>query len=282
LLVALLLESVIGYIALGFAAYAFGWMLFWSRTQAFVLSLLTVTSYPIFRYGLDYYTETGIWAFYFATLACAAAYMHNPLRRYVWIGSVCILLGLLWKEYILLAALICVLAVVLHPRTTTEVKMRHSIEALAIVGLPWVIWQYAVYSQYGYTYLDWLRIGSDSSAYASEYTLQNVVKSLFATVLLVWPLALYGALQLWSRRDVVYRFCLYALVPSFGFLLWGYVSSRLFFSIGPLLIVMAVVGLWSIQSVMIRLAIILLLLLLNSILILQVFPLQVQPWLFAL
>jgi len=239
---ALLFQAVFLYVVLGITSYAFGWVLFRDKTQAFLTSFFVLFSYPMVRYGLDYYTETGAWALYFASLAGIVLWYQRPLPRILWFVALTILLGILWKEYSFLVGLALGLVILFHAGLSLKSKAYAILQCIFVIVIPWLLWQYYVYTSFGYTYVDWLIIGTNPDAYHSEYSLLSVGKSLFVLLLGYWLFVVYGLMQWRTIPTLVKSYTYFLLVPSCGFLLWGYVSSRLFFSLVPLVVPLAVVG----------------------------------------
>jgi putative flippase GtrA len=268
---ALMLQTIIGYFALGLATFWFGVSIFQNRIRALTLALIVSTTYPVFRYGFDGLTETSAWALYFSVLAGIVSWHKSPSTKTLWITSLLLLAGVLWKEYAVLAGLVWGIAILWHPLLSWREKFFAAIQSAFLIILPWTIWQYEVWHTYSYSYLNWLAVGSDSAAYASEYSLTAVVKSTFALLLLAWPLAAYGLLQYKTWPAIWRRFFWYMLIPSFGFLLWGWVSSRLFFSLVPLVAPLAVIGFFALPNWKWRTIVVLLIIVGNSILTLLAF-----------
>jgi len=273
---ALLLQALLLYFVLGWVVFWFGYELFKRPDYACALAIIVVTSYPIFRYGINYYTETGIWALYFATLAVIVRWMRAPSFQLLSVISMLLLLGLLWKEYAVLTGLIFALAILFQQKFSLLEKFHAFLQTGFLVLIPWGIWQYAVFHLYDYSYINWLAIGSSSSAYTSEYTLFNVAKTVIALLMAVWPLVFLGVYQWGKMSTLARRMLLLMVVPSFGFLLWGFVSSRLFFALVPLIAPLAVLGFMSLPNIRIKYSVVLLVLFVNSILTWLVFDPSVR------
>ncbi len=252
-----LVQSVLLYFALGFATYWFGFVLFRKKSAGFLCAVLVVGSFPIVKYGLDYLTETGAWALYFLSLAGMVLWYRNPHSYWHWFVAVTLLGGLLWKEYAVLAGLTFLFVICFHTRVSITQKILVLLQVGALTLIPWVMWQYHVYMTFAYSYLDWLYIGSAPEAYATMYTIPAVIKSTFVLLGVGWLYVLYGLL-LWKKIIPEIKYFIGAmLLPAFGFLLWGYVSSRLFFSLVPLAIIFATIGILSIKSKKFQLAMVL-------------------------
>ena len=237
---AFLFEMLVFYLALGLAMYALGWAFFGDQRLAAFGALLCTLSYPMLRYGVDLYTETGAIFFYVSSLWLTAAYLSRPSERLRVMNALMIGVGFLWKEYSVVAGMIFALALAFEQVAWRE-RVRN-LALLAVVALiPTALVQAWVYSAFYYTYLDWYRIGG-RSGFATQFTLHNVVKSFGALLALAWLLVPLGFLRLRSLEAWQKRFLLVAIPVPFVCLAWGFVSSRLFFVAAPAFILLALLG----------------------------------------
>jgi hypothetical protein len=233
-------------------AYWFGKEFFASRRKSFLLALLVMSTYPMLRYGLNPIVETGVWALYYGTLAAILTWSKTLQTRWLWIASLCLLGGVLWKEYIVLAGLIFGFTILLQPTLSLKGKLHAIVQGVCLIVLPWAIWQWHVYDVWNYSYVDWLITGTGGDEHGLTYNFVSVTKSIFMLLALGW---LFVALSWFKREELSrdsWRFWFIMLVPSFGFLLWGYVSSRLFSSLIPLMAPLAVLGLSIIPNFYVR------------------------------
>ncbi len=230
----MVLEVGIMYLLLAIATYLFFFSFFRQKTFALYGTIILVTSYPLIFYGLDLYTETGAIFFYILALFGAWKYLTTDDRLFFWLTTITITLGMLWKEYSAVSGLFFGLIILFHPSRSFREKLKDlTLLGGVTVGLLGA-WQWYVYTMYQYSYLDWYRVGIAGDATAREYTLYHIAKSLFATVLLAWALVPVGLLKWKAFSPIERRYILILVLPSFMFLLWGYVSSRLYFIIAPL------------------------------------------------
>lgn len=254
---AVLLQALVGYFALALAALAFGSKFFRDRWSGFLLALIVCTTYPMLRYGLDSYAETGAWTLYFLALLGTLLYYRTPRTWVLWLTALSLLAGLLWKEYAVLAGVIFGFAILFQP-TLSVVRKAHAIaQGLALTIVPWLVWQYHVWHSYEYTYLDWLSRGVDAEYYAATYNILSVGKSGFMLLTLAWLLVAIGMYRWRSLEHSDQRFLSFMAIPSFGFLLWGWVSSRLFFSLVPFTALFAVHGLTKFSSASVQMLVVL-------------------------
>ena len=242
---AVLAQAFLGYVLLGMAAYWLGHVFWQDRKAAFAYALLISSAYPIVRYGLDNYVESGAWALYLAALASMLLWYQKPQTKWLWLTALLLLVGLLWKEYAGLAGLVFGLVILFQPVLSVRQKFWSIVQGVSLSLLPWGIWQYYIYKVYDYTYLDWLAMGASEEFYQATYTLMAVIKSSASLLLVAWLFVLLGIIRFATLSKFQRQFIYFLLIPSFGFLLWGWVSSRLFFSLVPLAALIAVHGMRS-------------------------------------
>lgn len=238
---AFLVEVLLMYAALVAAFYYLALHFFSDRHAALLTTLLGSLSYPILRYGLDLYTETGALFFYVLALGLTLSYMKVPRRSTLIGAGVIIGLGLLWKEYTVVNGLILGIVLLCESRSMPERIERLVILAITSLG-PTLAIQYWVYIAYGYTYLNWYQSGG-ISGFATEFTVLNLTKSTAALLGLGWLLVPI-AVKYRSALDTIQTRFISIVVPStLVVFAWGYVSSRLFFVMAPAFMLLATFGL---------------------------------------
>jgi len=229
----MLFEAGLMYILLALATYLLFWGFFKHKIIALLGSIILISSYPMLFYGLDLYTETGAMFFYVFALFGIWKYFTSTDRLWFWLSAVAITLGMLWKEYSAVSGVFFGLVILFHPTHTLRGKIR-DLMLLAIVSVGVLgLWQWYVYVVHQYSYLDWYRIGTAGDAVVREYTPYHIMKSLFATILLAWAFVPLGLWKWKAFSSLEKRFLVLLILPSLMFLLWGYVSSRLYFIVAP-------------------------------------------------
>lgn len=238
---AFLFEVVLFYFAFALALYWLAYLYFKNRRLAFFAALLGALSYPLLRYGLDLYTETGALFFYVLSLALTLIYIQTPSRRILCINALVIGIGLIWKEYSVVAGLVFGLTLLFENAT-----VRAKVQNLFLLGLisltPTALVQLWVFLAYHYTYFNWYLAGG-ASGFKTEFTLHNFAKSFAALLGLGWLLVPVGAVYFFELSPSQKRFLQVAIPASLIALVWGYVSSRLFYVMAPAFILLAVYGL---------------------------------------
>jgi len=238
----MVIEVGMMYLFLAIATYLFFFSFFRQKTLALYGTIILVSSYPLLFYGLDLYTETGALFFYVFALHAIWKYFTSVHRFWFWAATITITLGMLWKEYSAVSGVFFGLVILFHPSHT----IREKIKDLLLLGVVTVgilgAWQWYVYATYQYSYLDWYRVGTAGDATAREYTLYHIGKSLFATMLFAWALVPFGLYKWKAFSSTERRYILLLILPSLMFLLWGYVSSRLYFIVVPLALLLVLHG----------------------------------------
>lgn len=240
------LQAYVMYLFLALAAYFLCFSFTQSRMLGFIGGAIIFSGYPLLNYGLDNYLETGAQTFYLLGLVGAWRYLERPKVKTLVLSTIVISIGILWKEYAILAGVFLGLVVLFHPQLTLREKFRHGFIAgicALFILLPWMIY---VYLFYHYSYFTWYGIGTKLvGTVADERTFWNMTKSGFAVLLLAWPLVPLGLTKWKTFTGNQLRYLLLLILPSFMFLLWGYVSSRLFYVVAPL---MVLVGLQAMKT----------------------------------
>jgi 4-amino-4-deoxy-L-arabinose transferase-like glycosyltransferase len=76
-----------------------------TKWQALAFALLSALSYPLLRYGVDLYTETGALFFYVLSFLITLWYLKRPSVKLIIANGLVISIGFLWKEYTIVNAL---------------------------------------------------------------------------------------------------------------------------------------------------------------------------------
>ncbi|MEJ0053539.1 MAG: glycosyltransferase family 39 protein [bacterium] len=248
---AFLVQVVVFYFLLIAACYALGRAFGFAAKESALLALLLGASYPVLRYGVDLYTETGALFFCVLSFALTLRYLRAPGWRVLLINSAVITLGFLWKEYSAVAALAFGLAILAHPALSWRERFRDLFVYVGVFAVVNLAWEIFVYTRYHYTYLSWYHQAGEAG-FKTEFTAFNIAKSLAALLGLGWLLVPFGlarvrGLAVWQKR-----FLLIAIPASCMAFFWGYVSSRLFFIIAPAFALIAVLALSRVRHPAVR------------------------------
>jgi hypothetical protein len=202
---------------------------------------LFVFGYPLLRFGIDPFIEIGAWLFYMLALYCAVRFYNEPKMQWVWLGMAISVLGFFYKEYSIVSFLIfnCTILIVDGIDRKTKIKF------LLIFNLPFIfinaLWQLIIFEIFHYNYLTWYMKGGIAGA-SVLYHASYIMRSLFAILLAGWafiPAFFLRPLHV-NKKQILFLIPL-TIIP-FICLLWGSVSSRLFYVTAPGLIILSVLG----------------------------------------
>ncbi len=237
---AVVLQSVIFYAALVIVMFFMAREFFDDDWLAFYAALLVALSYPVLKYGIEGYSETGAWFFFALSLWLTLKLWRRPTVRIFLINVCVVTIGFLWKEYSIVGGLILAASFLLHPEFSIRTKIWCSIAAVAIFLGVHVPWELYVNHTYHFNYLKWST--TSVVGFSVEFTLKNVVKSLAAVLGLAWLLVPAGAATFLDLSTEKRWFL--GLSSPFPFIAfaWGYISSRTFYVIAPPMILFAVHG----------------------------------------
>lgn len=242
MMTALLAEAAICYVFLGWVIYYLLNLFFHDKKLALIGSILYISSYPLLKYGLDLYTETGAQMFWLLAVCGVINFYRKPSDFNLYLTMLAVIIGMLWKEYSSLGMVFLYLVIIFHPRIAMIEKIKKLALSTIIVGLPLIAWMIIVYLSYHYTYFEWFKAGVSAPS-GSEYQPFFVLKSIVGVYLAGWVLVPLGLIK-WREFSAEQKFLLKCLVPpSFMFLIWTGVSSRLYFVLALLLTLLAVNGL---------------------------------------
>ncbi|MFA5124400.1 MAG: glycosyltransferase [Patescibacteria group bacterium] len=236
------IEAIIFYVFLALAVYVLFYLFFKNRGMALLGALIYISSYPLLKYGLDLFTESGAQLFWVLAAIGVIRFYKRPNNFNLFLTSLMVVVGMLWKEYSSLGMAFLYLVICFHPQLPRAEKLKKLFLSTLAVGLPLIAWQIVVYFIYHYSYLDWYKLGISAPS-GSEYQPFFVVKSIVGVYLAAWLLVPLGLIK-WREFTADQRFLVKCLIlPSFMFLLWTGVSSRLYFVLALLLTLLAVNGL---------------------------------------
>jgi hypothetical protein len=243
LMPAFMLIALLLYLACAVIFFLFAKLFLKDDILALLGTLLFIFSYPMLKYGLDLYVETGAWFFYILGLYLTLRFVQQPSLQVLGAHCAVVIIGFLWKEYSVVNYVIFNLILLLYP----EFSIKKKIYWLTLYNIPFVIfnalWQLFAYIKFGASYFEWY-FGTKTGA-ASGWSVFNVTKSMFALLTFSWFLVPFGLLKLgWQSLSSPMRlFLLTTLITPFMAFLWGWLSSRLFYVIAPMFILIAMLGL---------------------------------------
>lgn len=248
MITAFLALNILCYVFLALAAYILMLLFTTDRFLAMLGTIIFISTYPVLEYGLNLYSEMGAWALYVFAIAGAVRYYRDASWKNFLITLGAVAVGLLWKEYAVLAGIFFGLTILVETTSGGKEKLMRIVLLGAISALVMGIMGLIVYAKFHYTIIDFLREASSTSPEQSQYHIYFITKSLFGVFLLGWGLVLAG-LWYWRTLPRADQWMLALLLPpSMMFLLWTFVSSRLYYVIAPLLAILALHGLRSLSE----------------------------------
>lgn len=235
--------NILCYVLLAIAMYVLLSLFTIDRFLAMLGTLIFISAYPVLEYGLNLYSEMGAWLFFVVAIIGAVRYHRLASWKNFYITTIAIAIGLLWKEYSILAGMFFVLILLFERTHTWKEKAARLLLLASYAAIPVGIVAGIVYAQFHYSYFDWFREAASVDPMQSQHTFYYIAKSMFGVYLLGWGLVSFG---LWNWRKIsrADRWTIVLLFPpSMMFLLWTFVSSRLYYVMAPLLSVLALHGL---------------------------------------
>src|SRR3989344_1720911 len=243
---AALAQALFFYLLFIVAMYLLARAFFEDTFPSVIVVLLSAFSYPVLKYGLDTYSETGAWFMYALSLWLALRFRRHPTAKLFLFNAILVTVGFLWKEYAILTAIMFGLVILSHSALKMREKFLYVLAYAGIFLSIHVPWQAYVLQVFDFSYLDWyLKGGADGFSY--EFTLKNIIKSTAALLGVMWLFVPLGFSRLRdSAREMRLFSYLSASVPLLGYA-WGFISSRLLYVIAPPMLLVAVSGMrdWS-------------------------------------
>lgn len=237
-----ILINVVFYLSIGFVVFKIVKLLFDDEKQALVASMLFLTAYPMLEYGINYYTDLAGWFFFIVSVYLTLLFGQKPSYKLVVWNGVVSAIGFLTKESGGMGTLFFVLFLFFIYKDSFVNKLKYLLAIAVVFWSPVILWQVFVYFKYNYSYADWYLLCARGSKIFHQDYFKIIPKSLAATFLLGWVFVLIGLARI-KKAAIEVRGVVAALVlPSFSFMLWPAVSSRLAYIIGLLLSILASFG----------------------------------------
>ncbi len=246
---ALIVQSVLFYFLLIVASFLLAYEFFRDRRLAVYFVLLIALSYPILKYGIDVYMESGALFFYVFSLYLTLRFAKTPSNTLLVANIATVALGFMMKEYSVVSGVIFGFVILFHPDLSLRRKCASIglfAAAIAATSIPVQIYTYV---NFGYSYFQWYTVAGNSG-FSSEFTIKNIIKSTAALIGLAWLLVPFG-LRAIPTLDSPRRRFLYAALPTpFMGYAWGYVSSRLLYVLAVPFLLVALMGMrnWSTRA----------------------------------
>jgi 4-amino-4-deoxy-L-arabinose transferase-like glycosyltransferase len=236
-----LLMNVIIYFFIAFVFFNLSKKIYKSEKVALITTLFLASNYAMVRFGLNFLMDIGGWLFYLLALLYVFIFLESGDLRKLFLATLSVSIGGLFKEYAFLGALPVIGAIFYFywPR------FRHSFYQAFIHGLiillPTILLQIIVYYKFGYTYFDWLSTNQEQYSYPSR--LKEYIKSLGSLLNLlgiIFGFGLWYLYKKWQDLDKNLKFFLIttgvSIMPIF---LWPAITQRVLFVVLPFFILIA-------------------------------------------
>ncbi len=207
-------------------------------------SLFLAGNYAVLNFGLNFLMDMGGWAFYIFSLYFAWRFLQSSDQKDILLASLMVGLGGLFKEYAFLGALVIAGCLIYKNKNSLSSLIKHSVLPVLIALGPAVLVYLSVYTQFGYTYLDWLSTNQVTYEYSSR--LIEYIKSFGSLINILAILALVGVWFLvheWRMlaepKKVFLISTLVSVLPIFA---WPAITQRVLFVFVPFIILLATFG----------------------------------------
>ncbi|MFA6432643.1 MAG: glycosyltransferase [Candidatus Paceibacterota bacterium] len=209
-----------------------------SDKVATLSALFLAGNYAMVTFGLSYFMDIGGWVFYIASALGVLCYARSGRQGYLWLASLAVGIGGLFKEYALLGACLIGLYLIYECFPSVTIFLKKIWRPVLIMIIPTLILHLAVYRIYDYTYFDWLSFAQGYYHYSSRVV--EYVKVMGSLTNLLAILVIAGAYYLWrhpSRNIKAFTLCF--LLSAAPMLLWPAITQRIAFVMVPALVVIA-------------------------------------------
>ena len=239
LLVSWLILNCLFYVVMGMFFYSLLLKIFDDSKTAFLGTLFLVTNYAVVALGLSYFMDIGGWAFYMASLYFSFKYLETKESKWLWISSILIGLGGLFKEYAFLAFIVILgLVVYLNWGQWREIVKKIIFTGLIAFG-PMIIINFYSFLIYDYTYLSWY---SNQSVYDYQNRAVEYIKSFGSLYNFGWFLFIPGTYLLFKRSKEILKdqklfFIWLVILSSLVIFIWPVVTRVLFITMPAIVMV---------------------------------------------
>ena len=243
ILLSWLVQNSLLYIIMGMFFYSLLCRIIGHSKTAFFGTLFLVTNYAVVVFGLSYLMDMGGWAFYVASLYYSYRYLETKETKWLWISSVLVGIGGLFKEYAFLAYVVIFgLIIFIYWKDWSNM-----IKKMFITGLlsftPMLVLNLHIFSVYHYTYIDWF---FNQPIYVYNSRILEYIKSFGSLYNFGWFLFLGGAYIFFKRTKEVFQdknldkntiFIWLVLLSSTVVFVWPIVTRVLFITMPAVVIV---------------------------------------------
>lgn len=240
LLVSWLILNSLFFVVMGMFFYFLLLKIFDNSRTALLGTLFLVTNYAVVALGLSYFMDMGGWAFYVASLYFSYLYLETKENKWLWISSILIGIGGLFKEYAFLAFVVVFgLVIFVNWKQWKEIIKKVFFTGL-LAFTPMFIINIYTFLNYNYTYLDWF--APNTNLYPELYRPFEYIKSFGSLYNFGWFLFVPGAYILFKRSKEVLKdknlfFICLVILSSLVVFVWPVVTRVLFITMPAVVLV---------------------------------------------
>jgi glycosyltransferase involved in cell wall biosynthesis len=238
------------YVVMGLFFYSLLKKLLHDSRVAFLGTILLITNYAAISFGLAYLMDIGGWTFYIASLYFSLKYLQSKNQNFLWISSVLVGVGGLFKECALLAYVVIFFLVITN-HWKQWLKILKLLIATTVMSFgPFLLVNIYSYFAYGYTYFSWL---SAQDVYVYPSRIVEYIKSfgsLYNFGFFLFIPGLYILLKN-SKKVLEDKSILFIWLVIFSVLpisLWAAITQRVLFITVPALVLVSSLFLKKIEN----------------------------------
>ncbi|OIO51233.1 MAG: hypothetical protein AUJ11_02030 [Parcubacteria group bacterium CG1_02_44_65] len=243
----ILAVNLIFYFLIIYVFYKLVLEIYQNQTTAVLSSILLLSNYSMYNYGVTYNADLGGWFFFVLGSFFAVKYFNNHGRkRFFYLTILSASTGVLFKEYGALG-LISLVMLILFSDFPYKRKVNEILKAGLLFLIMPVLYYIYFYLKFNYSYFNWYLF--NINAFAPSYNIILLIKILGWIYLAGWPIFIFGLWQEKKYFEKTRATVLAALLPaSLAFLAWPALTQRIAFIIVPWLALISGFGLSKIKN----------------------------------
>lgn len=229
------------YLIMGMFFYSLVKRIIKNEEIAFISTLFLATNYAAVSFGLGFMMDMGGWAAYVASIYYSYRYIESKNdNKWIYISSVIIGVGGLYKEYAFVACVVLAGVVIWKNYSNWKKIISIGIVAFILSFMPILILNIYSYYVYHYTYIDWFIFNQGEYSYQNR--LVEFVKAFGSIFTIGWLLFIGGLYFLIKRSKNIFidyniAFIWFVIFSSFAVLLWPVVTRVLFITMPATILV---------------------------------------------
>ncbi|MDP2947362.1 MAG: glycosyltransferase family 39 protein [Nanoarchaeota archaeon] len=233
LLVSWLILNSLFFVVMGMFFYFLLLKIFDNSRMSILGTLFLTTNYAAVALGLSYFMDMGGWAFYVASLYFSYLYLETKNEKWLWISSILVGVGGLFKEYAFLAYIV-ILGLIIFINWGHWKEIIKKIFFTGLVAFtPMIIMNIYSFFVYDYTYLSWY---SAQNTYDYQNKLVEYIKSFGSLYNFGWFLFIPGIYLLLKRSKEILKdqklfFIWLTILSSLVVFVWPVVTRVLFITL---------------------------------------------------